>query len=505
MPIARLSVAQPISRSDSSIVVDRAAGTIYGVSLMAVGAAQGWPFTLDNESVDKFVQLSKDAGTLRTRWKHPETDTDYTATGEAQITIGDDLGSVIGKVVNIRRIADRARGDLILGEYAKNLPDGVGNVWDYILDLAESDPELFGMSAVFAYSLQQTNPNSLPAARIESVDAADVVGKPAANPNGLLSQGSLFDPQPGTPPPSDPNASGWADDDPRNWATAPLPVETADSCLSQMCQAGTLTLADLAANMDPTTASCRDPFIMMRGKLNRFVSAGLATCDDGANYRPTPAAYARNQQSGYGAMAARPGDQVLDSAKRQKAMEDAGHLLMRHLLDSDSSAIPIPSPNPGVDVEREQQLSQDGMPPAAPGAAPFPVEDLNQHRNNMLKAAGFAARKIALNQEISDAGILPMHIDKAKNMLLSRPGKLYEIADRFMTGEPVNLTEDDPDDEGAESDLAARPQTATASAKSIVPASAEQSTARYEQGVRVPDVYDRPAERREQGFLTGQG
>ena len=125
--------------------------------------------------------------------------------GDAQDALADDIGTVIGTVDDVYLDDDAARGTVRLGDFSTVVP-GLGNVRDYVLKLATEHPELLGMSAVFAFSVEPamdaTGNVSGVAARIEALEAVDIVGKGAAVDNGLLSARNavLFDPQPGTPP-----------------------------------------------------------------------------------------------------------------------------------------------------------------------------------------------------------------------------------------------------------------------------------------------------------------
>jgi hypothetical protein len=357
-------------------VVDRATNTIFGVSLMTIGEAQGWPFRIDSQSIDEFVNLAQKKGVLRTRLGHPGMETDYSQTGEQETTIDDDIGSVIGKIVNIRRFEDRARGDLVLGSYAEVVPEGVGNVKEYLLRLAESDPQFFGMSAVFKYSVQQQGDEDgaygLPVARIESTEACDAVGHPAANPNGLLASKHL----------------------------------------------------------------------------------------------------------------AVPGAQDLDSQRRQEALKSVAHSVLRFFLTKDTNKISLPAPAPGaastalVEYANDFQFSDDQRK----------ILDASDAALSVLKAYSAALAdghdESSLDQAIST-------LEGNWDHVLEHTADLLE---RGCTSIPLPAPAD-----GAGS------QTIAPDLKPIqTAATAEQSTARLNQGVRVPDFYDQPAERRDQGFIIGR-
>ena len=118
----------------------------------------------------------------------------------------DGLGSYLGKVDNARVDGDKVIADLNFAEAATKTPDG--NLADYVMTLAETSPEDFGVSIVFdvnedamqALTAENTsngrfvspdedNKNNYPHARMSALRAADVVDSPAANPDGLFRRG----------------------------------------------------------------------------------------------------------------------------------------------------------------------------------------------------------------------------------------------------------------------------------------------------------------------------
>lgn len=183
--------ASPPAFSDRSVEVDVDAGIIKNVALLTVGPTLGHGFDIDETTVDQLVSLSnQEADGVRCRFKHPEITQKPGADGEVIQTVSDDTGSLVGRIKNVRRDGQQARGDVHLGSYAEIMP-GLGNVREYLLRHAQDDPAGIGMSAMFEFDVDpQTdrmgNVISLPA-RLTALYAIDFVGTPAANPAGLLS------------------------------------------------------------------------------------------------------------------------------------------------------------------------------------------------------------------------------------------------------------------------------------------------------------------------------
>ena len=118
---------------------------------------------------------------------------------------GDGLGKFLGRFTNAVVDGDRVRADLHIAESAHSTPEG--NLADYVMTLAETDPEAFGSSIAFAYDMEAEeefvianggeqfvspdpdNQSNLPHARLKKLRAVDVVDTPAANPTGLFHSG----------------------------------------------------------------------------------------------------------------------------------------------------------------------------------------------------------------------------------------------------------------------------------------------------------------------------
>lgn len=124
--------------------VDRERGMIEGVSVVTEGEAKGHGVNLDSEFVETVVQQgnAKKAG-LKARFGHPNM-------------CSTALGTFIGRFKNFRSEtvtrddgskALRAVADLFMSTEAKETPNG--NLYDYVLGMAEKEPDMFGTSIVF--------------------------------------------------------------------------------------------------------------------------------------------------------------------------------------------------------------------------------------------------------------------------------------------------------------------------------------------------------------------
>ncbi len=160
--------------SFSAVEVDTENGIIRNASVMTIGPALGHGFELDQTSLRQLVETIGDG--VQVRFKHPED------------PHADSLGTDVGFVRNVRIDGNQVRGDVHLGAWAKSLP-GVGDVWTYLLTKAQQAPASFGLSAVIDYEVEPVQVGGPPrlVARIFGTQAVDFVGKPAANPAGLLS------------------------------------------------------------------------------------------------------------------------------------------------------------------------------------------------------------------------------------------------------------------------------------------------------------------------------
>jgi len=115
--------------------VDREKGIIHDVSVCTVGEAKGHGVNLDSEFVDTVARsgAEKKQG-LKARFGHPNM-------------CSTTLGTFLGRFKNFQRDGEQAKADLFLSNEAKKTPNG--NLYDYVLDMAENNPDMFGTSIVF--------------------------------------------------------------------------------------------------------------------------------------------------------------------------------------------------------------------------------------------------------------------------------------------------------------------------------------------------------------------
>jgi hypothetical protein len=166
---------------DSKLRVDRAARTIFGVSMAVVGKANGDVF--DDETL-RLLSMHGAAFPVRSRFDHGEEGW----TGKVEQT----LDKLLGTYTNYRIDGDRLRADVqFLGINVEKE--------DKVMDFAEKCPQMFGLSVVFN---DETVPKDKKkkGAPCRPVDllAADFVDLPAANPTGLFAaktaEGNEMDP-----------------------------------------------------------------------------------------------------------------------------------------------------------------------------------------------------------------------------------------------------------------------------------------------------------------------
>ena len=114
--------------------VDRAQRTIYGVSCAQAVEAIGHGLVLDERTLEQLVALgNRRSKGVKARFTHPGVS-------------ADGLGKFLGRLRNFRRLGDKAVADLHLSPLAFRSPQG--NLGEYVLDMAEQEADMFGMSVV---------------------------------------------------------------------------------------------------------------------------------------------------------------------------------------------------------------------------------------------------------------------------------------------------------------------------------------------------------------------
>lgn len=181
----RADVSRGIELKEGKPAVDRDAGVIYGYSVITKGPALGHNMDVDDTTLGQVIELGNASRMgIKSRFDHPNAS-------------NTSMGTFLGRTKNFRKMGDRVIGDLYLSDSAKEAPQG--DLYTYVMGLAERDPQAFGASIVFEgkseYPLdadgtrkKDANGNPLPAlARVDRLLASDVVDEPAANAGGLFS------------------------------------------------------------------------------------------------------------------------------------------------------------------------------------------------------------------------------------------------------------------------------------------------------------------------------
>lgn len=160
-----------------NVKIDRDSAVINGFAVVTKGVTKDSRGEFDDISLDSVVELGNKVKTgVKSRFGHPNMSS--TA-----------LGTFLGRVRNFRRDGDIVRADLHIDKTAFETPDG--DLAGYVLNLAESDPEMFGASMVIYWDEEKregldANGNELPPfIRVTNLFSVDVVDDPAAN-NGLF-------------------------------------------------------------------------------------------------------------------------------------------------------------------------------------------------------------------------------------------------------------------------------------------------------------------------------
>lgn len=171
------------------------AGMITGAAAITRGEALGHYAWVDADAVESVVKLgNRSPKGIKVRFTHPGLS-------------ADGMGTLLGRMKNFRMEGDRAVGDIHLARSAHKTPDG--DLASYVMDMADEDPEAFGMSIVFDHDIGEEdrfeaahenedghfespdneNSSGYRHIRLAKLWASDVVDEPAANPQGLFRSG----------------------------------------------------------------------------------------------------------------------------------------------------------------------------------------------------------------------------------------------------------------------------------------------------------------------------
>lgn len=171
------------------------AGLISRVSVITAGEAIGHGLWIDVNFIEQaHAALAAEPNGIKSRWTHPTMS-------------ADGLGKLTSRIFSPEKSADGRQlfADQHMLQIGHTSPDG--DLAGYLMDLAEEDPSAYGLSIVFyrdetaeaQFALENTvdgvfkspdpdNALNLPHVRLQSLEAADAVDTPAANPAGLFSR-----------------------------------------------------------------------------------------------------------------------------------------------------------------------------------------------------------------------------------------------------------------------------------------------------------------------------
>lgn len=179
----------PILYEQSFENIDSEEGIIKGIHITSEGEARTHGIRLDKTFIEDLIKLGNEQSAgVKSRFGHPNMSNTT-------------LGTYIGRFKNfrskniIRKNGDKALtaiADLYLDEVAKKSPKG--NLYEYVLELADSSPDMFGNSINFREGVPETKREKTGAkdedgkdvykeviyARIQSLIASDLVDSPAA-------------------------------------------------------------------------------------------------------------------------------------------------------------------------------------------------------------------------------------------------------------------------------------------------------------------------------------
>lgn len=165
--------------SEGKAGVDRENGIIRGFAVISKGEAKGHGIEIDETSLDQVVEFGNQAKIgIKSRFGHPAMSSDA-------------LGTFLGRAKNFRKDGNVDRADLHIDKSAYETPNG--NLADYVMTLAEEDPNAFGSSIVFEGKREPRLNNDstvkkdkdgnemLPLVRFTKLLGVDAVDNPAAN------------------------------------------------------------------------------------------------------------------------------------------------------------------------------------------------------------------------------------------------------------------------------------------------------------------------------------
>lgn len=163
--------------------VDRAANAIYDCKIIELGDVNDErPYTITEDSLADIVEKGNSASRrgLKARFTHPSM-------------CDSGMGKHLGRWKNFRIVEGTVLANLHLADSAFDTPSG--DLAGYVMDLAEEDPEVFGVSLSviptdecmqsFNEACSEEHAERV-ALRVARLRAADIVDEPAATRGGLF-------------------------------------------------------------------------------------------------------------------------------------------------------------------------------------------------------------------------------------------------------------------------------------------------------------------------------
>jgi len=148
--------------------VDREAGIVHGVAVITEGPALGHGMFVDQTTLSQVMEQAKTyTGGLKVKLDHTAS-----------------ASEIVGYLTGFRVEGTTVRADLHL---LRSSPRR-----EYILELAETIPDTFGLSIAFSGTDEKIG--DLWFARCAEIYSADIVSEPAANPSGLFQAGEITQP-----------------------------------------------------------------------------------------------------------------------------------------------------------------------------------------------------------------------------------------------------------------------------------------------------------------------
>ncbi|MDP2237007.1 MAG: hypothetical protein Q8J88_11285 [Bacteroidales bacterium] len=178
----RYYLSQPVFNAPAG-QIDRENGIIRGITISRIGLAKGHGGHIDKTFLLQIVELASTRPQgIKARFGHPN----MCATA---------LGTYLGRFHNYAFTGNAVTADLHLDESAKSTPSG--NLYDYVFDMAEKNPDMFGASIVFEnaeFAVTETEEDGKKVKnkyfRLKELRATDIVDEPAAT-DGLFSADSI--------------------------------------------------------------------------------------------------------------------------------------------------------------------------------------------------------------------------------------------------------------------------------------------------------------------------